>query len=180
MNEKIAAWVDLEECLMRKHLLYMLNPDIFIKIFAYSTVDFLKYVAKHKELDLPMFSYYFLLQEEKESERIVNRIKKRLDWYVKIDRFDPLVKVSKRGYEILVGTTLPKKIVMEILKEVEKIYGEKINTTIIEVPSNRLEKEETIKELKKYYNLKVMPKCEAYYHFEFNFENPFLRISKSL
>jgi hypothetical protein len=127
-----------------------------------------------------MYSYYFLLQEEKESERIVNRIKKRLDWYVKIDRFDPLVKVSKMGYDVVVGTTLPKKIVIEILNEVGKIYGEKINATVIVLPSNELEKKETIKELKKYYNIPFIPNCGWYYFYPKLIERRLVRVVKSL
>jgi hypothetical protein len=95
MKRKIGILVDYDQTLVDTASFYLLNPDIFLKNLVYSMANFIRYAVEKKNLNPLNLAYYFLLEEDKRSDEIISRIKKRLYLYVYKNLIDLIVKLSK-------------------------------------------------------------------------------------
>jgi len=153
MERKIGILVDYDQTLVDTAYFYLLNPDIFLKNFVYSVANFLRYAIKEKNLNPLNFVYYFLLEEDKRSDEIISRIKKRLDLYVDKSLMDLIVKLSENeNYDVKIVSSSSEKIIKGVLKELEKIYGKNINVDVIASSQDKLVTSKTKGEIAKNYD----------------------------
>jgi len=153
MKRKIGILVDYDQTLVDTASFYLLNPDIFLKNLVYSMSNFIRYGAKKKNLNPLNLAYYFLLEEDKRSDKIISRIKKRLDLYVDKNLMDLIVKLSENeNYDVKIVSSSSEKIIKGVLKELEKIYGKNINVDVIASSQDNLVTSKTKGEVAKNYN----------------------------
>ena len=132
MERKIGIFVDYSQTLVNTLSFYLANPDIFLKNLVYSVANFLKYLLRYRKVKPSMLVYYFLLEEDKRSEEILKRMKKRLDLYINKDLLSLLVKLSENEkYDVKIVSSSSQKIIESVLEELEKRYRRKINIEII-------------------------------------------------
>ena len=153
MERKIGILVDYDQTLVDTAYFYLLNPDIFLKNFVYSVANFLRYAIKEKNLNPLNFVYYFLLEEDKRSDEIISRIKKRLDLYVDKSLMDLIVKLSENeNYDVKIVSSSSEKIIKDVLRDLEKIYGKSINVDVIASSQDKLVTSKTKGEIAKNYD----------------------------
>jgi len=153
MGRKIGILVDYDQNLVDTASFYLLNPDIFLKNFVYSMASFLRYAVKEKNLNPLNFVYYFLLEEDKRSNEIISRIKKRLDLYVDKNLMDLVVKLGENeNYDVKIVSSSSEKIIKDVFRELGKIYGKNINVDVIASSQDKLVTSKTKGEIAKNYN----------------------------
>jgi phosphoserine phosphatase len=132
MKRKIGIFVDWDRTLVYTGYFYMLNPGILLEISVYSMVNFIRDVVGKKRLDRWALIYYFLSEEDKRSDKIISRIGKRLGLYIDIKLMNLIKNLSENGnYDVIIVSSSSEKIIRGVLRELEKIYGTKINVKVI-------------------------------------------------
>jgi len=132
MKRKVGIFVDYSQTLVNTVSFYLINPDIFLANLVHSIANFLRHSLKYKKVEASELFYYFLLEEDRRSEKILKRMKKRLDLYVDEDLLNLLVKLSENErYDVKIVSSSSQKIIKGILDELEKRYGRKTNIEII-------------------------------------------------
>jgi hypothetical protein len=153
MKRKIGILVDYDQTLVDTASFYLLNPDIFLKNLVYSIANFIRYAVKKKNPNPLNLAYYFLLEEDKRSDEIISRIKKRLDFYVDKNLMDLIVKLSENeNYDVKIVSSSSEKIIKGVLKELEKIYEKNINLDVIASSQDNLVTSKTKGEIAKNYD----------------------------
>jgi hypothetical protein len=153
MERKIGILIDYDQNLVDNASFYLLNLDIFLKNFVHSMASFLRYAVKEKNLNPLNFIYYFLLEEDKRSDKILIRIKKRLDLYVDKNLMDLIVKLSdNEKYDVKIVSSSSEKIIKGVLKELEKIYEKNINLDVIASSQDKLLTSKTKGKIAKNYD----------------------------
>jgi len=132
MERKIGILVDYSQTLVNTVSFYLANPDIFLVNLAYSIVNFLRCFLNYKKIRPSELVYYFLLEEDKRSEKILKRIKRQLDLYVDKNLLNLIMKLNENEkYDVKIVSSSSQKIIKGILEEIEKRYGRKTNIEII-------------------------------------------------
>jgi hypothetical protein len=153
MERKIGILVDYDQTLVDTASFYLINPDIFLKNLVYSMANFIRYAVKKKNLNPLNLAYYFLLEEDKRSDEILRRMKKRLHLYIDKNLMDLIVKLSENEkYDVKIVSSSSEKIIKGVLKELEKIYGKNINVDVIASSQDNLVTSKTKGEIAKNYN----------------------------
>jgi len=153
MERKIGILVDYDQILVDTASFYLLNPDIFLENFVRSMANFIRYVVKKKNLNPLNLAYYFLLEEDKRSDEILRRMKKRFHLYVDKNLMDLIVKLSENEkYDVKIVSSSSEKIIKGVLRELEKIYGKNINLDVIASSQDKLVTSKTKGEIAKNYN----------------------------
>jgi hypothetical protein len=153
MGRKIGILVDYDQTLVDMTSFYLSNPDIFLENFVYSMANFLRYVAEYRKIEPIKFAYYFLLEEDKRSDEILGRMKKRMDLYVDKNLLDLIVGLSgNENYDVKIVSSSSEKIIRGVFSELERRYGRKINIGIIASSQYKLVTAKTKGEVAKNYD----------------------------
>jgi len=153
MRREFGIFVDYDQTLVDVASFYLANPDMFLKNFVYSVANFLRYAIKHRNVEPLKLIYYFLLEEDKRSEEILERMKRRPNLYVDENLFNLLVKLNKNeNYNVRIVSSSSQKIIKGVLEGLEKRYGRKFSVDIIASSQDSLVTAKTKGEITKNYN----------------------------
>jgi len=153
MRKKIRILADYDQTLVDVIPFYLINLDIFLENLVCSMANFLKYVIKYKNARLSKLIHYFLLEENKRSKKILERMRKRLNLYVDENLLKLLVELSEsENYDVKIVSSSSQNIIEGVLKELEKIHGKKFNIDVIASSQDSLVTARSKGEIAKNYN----------------------------
>jgi len=153
MRKKIGIFVDYDQTLADTVSFYLTNLDIFLENLVHSLANFLKYTLKHRKVELMKLIYYFLLEEDKRSKQILERMRRKPNLYVDKNLFEFIRKLSKNeNYDVKIVSSSSQNIIKYVLEELEKKFGEKFSIDIIASSQNSLITAKTKEEVARNYN----------------------------